>query len=107
MKKLFATAAAVCIAVASFSSCAMIGTRAGAAVYYTDVTEMEAVTSNNLGSKVGTATATNILGAIATGDASVQKAAKSAGIRKISHVDSKKTNILGLYATYTVYVYGE
>lgn len=107
MKKNFAKIAAVAMGVVAFSSCAMVNTPAGVSTLYTDVAHMEAVTANPIGKKVGTATATNILGAITTGDASVQTAANNAGIRKISHVDCKKTNILGLYATYTVFVYGE
>lgn len=107
MKKIFSLVAAAGIFVAAFSSCAMVGTPAGASTLYTDVAHSESVTSNALGTKVGTAKVVNILGAITTGDASVQTAAKNAGIRKISHVDCKKTNILGLYATYTVFVYGE
>ena len=57
--------------------------------------------------KVGTGTVTSILGLIATGDASIRTIANSAGISKIDYVDYKSTNILGLIATYTVYVYGE
>lgn len=107
MKKIFSFVVAAGISVAALSSCAMLATPAGAGSLYTDVAHSEAVTSNSVGSKVGTAKVTNYLGAISIGDASVQAAAKSAGIRKISHVDCKKTSILGLYATYTVYVYGE
>ena len=44
---------------------------------------------------------------IATGDASIRAAAKSAGITKIHHVDHHSTNMLGFVATYTVIVYGE
>jgi len=58
-------------------------------------------------SKVGTATCTSLLGLIATGDASIETAAKSAGITKIHHVDYQSKNILGLYAEFTVTVYGE
>jgi hypothetical protein len=64
-------------------------------------------TSNNLGSKVGTSQATSILGWFATGDASIEAAAKSAGIKKISHVDYEGSNILGLFAKHTTIVYGE
>ncbi len=74
---------------------------------YQDVKTGEAVTSNARGSKVGTAEVSNILGAILTGDASIETAAKSAGITRISHIDSQKKSILGIFGTYTVYVYGE
>lgn len=95
------------VAMAAFSSCAVVSTPIGAGALYTSVNHVEAVTSNTVGLKVGTATASNILGLVSMGDASVNAAAKSAGIRKISHVDCKKTNLLGIYSTYTVYVYGE
>jgi hypothetical protein len=48
-----------------------------------------------------------VLGIVATGDASIQEAAKQAGIKKISHVDSKKTSILGIYSSYQTLVYGD
>ena len=106
MKKLVKTLCAVAIAV-SLTSCGVIGTVAGNGMIYTDMTQGEAVTGNTLGSKVGTAEAKNLLGAVVIGDASIQTAAKSAGIKKISHVDSKKTTILGIYTTHTTIVYGE
>lgn len=64
-------------------------------------------TSNNLGNKVGTAQVTGILGVAAWGDAGIESASKKAGIKKVSHVDYELFNILGVYATYTVYVYGD
>jgi len=76
---------------------------------YSDVKGPFAATSNTRvkGGKVGTATATSILGWVAQGDASIEAAAKSAGITKITNVDYYSTNILGIYATFTVTVYGE
>ncbi len=65
-------------------------------------------TSNPVGSKVGTAKATGYLGFLFLGqDASIQKAAKKGGISKISTVDIKMTNLLGLIVTYTTIVTGE
>ncbi len=48
-------------------------------------------TSNNVGSKVGVASTTMILGIFAPdgGNAGVQKAAENGGIKKISTVDQK------------------
>lgn len=74
---------------------------------YTDVVSGTAVTSNKLATKVGKATATGILGLVATGDASYQTAAKNAGITRISHVDERNYTILGIYTTYETIVYGE
>lgn len=105
MKKIF-FAAFASVALLT-SSCAMISTPAGVGVLYTSVTSGDAVTSNNIGKKAGQSSASNILGLVATGDASITAAAKNAGIKKISHVDSKKTSILGIFGTYTTIVYGE
>ena len=102
MKKLFKTMAVA--AVLSLVSCASVP---NVATIYTDVTEAHTATSNVVGTKVGSATATNVLGILATGDASINAAAKQAGIKKISHVDTKKFSILGLFTTLTTYVYGE
>ncbi|MBQ5387852.1 MAG: hypothetical protein IIU55_02075, partial [Paludibacteraceae bacterium] len=43
----------------------------------------------------------------AVGDAGIQKAAKQAGITKISHVDKKVFSVLGLFTKVTYTVYGE
>jgi len=65
-------------------------------------------TSNNVGSKCGESTATTFLSVLCfNGDCSIDTAAKKAGIKKISHVDQKVFNLLGLYQTTTTIVYGE
>lgn len=65
-------------------------------------------TSNPVGSKVGTAKATGYLGFLFFGqDASIKKAAKKGKITKISTVDVKATNLLGLIVTYETIVTGE
>jgi hypothetical protein len=89
-------------------SCAMTITDTWATgMIYSDIKTGGEVTSNSGSSKVGTGTVQSILGAVAIGDASIESAAKSAGIKKISHIDYYSTNILGVYATVTIYVYGE
>jgi hypothetical protein len=103
MKKLFF----ICAATLLMTSCATISSPVGSAFLYTQVKTGEGVTSNQIGTKVGTAKASNVLGIVASGDASIQTAANSAGIKKISHVDSEKFNILGLFSTYQIFVYGE
>ena len=65
-------------------------------------------TSNPVGSKVGSATATGYLGVFFfNADASIRTAAKNGGITKISTVDMKQTNILGIIWTYETIVTGE
>lgn len=58
-------------------------------------------------SKVGRASASSILGLIATGDASIDAAMRAGGITKIHHVDYEGSSILGIVATFTTIVYGE
>ncbi len=65
-------------------------------------------TSNPVGSKVGTASATGYLGVLFfDADASIRTAAKNGGITKISTVDIKQSNILNLLITYETIVTGE
>jgi len=67
-----------------------------------------AATSNPVGTKVGTATATGYLGILFfNADASIRTAAKNGGITKISTVDIKQGNVLNLIVTYETIVTGE
>jgi hypothetical protein len=99
-KTIFSLACAVAIAL-GMSSCAALGN----GTLYNDTVEPCHVTANTLGSKVGQAQIVNIVG-VALGDAGVQKAAKEAGITKVSHVDKKVWSILGVYSVTTYTVYG-
>lgn len=67
-----------------------------------------AATSNNVGSKVGTAQANGFFNVLFfNADASIQTAAKNGGIKKIATVDVKRTNILGILTSYETIVTGE
>ena len=57
--------------------------------------------------KVGTASVTSFLGLFASGDASIQAACQNGGIQQIHYVDYRVESSLGLFAKYTLYVYGE
>ena len=57
--------------------------------------------------KVGTAEAISILGMVGVGDAGIDAAMKNGGITKVHHVDNKVMSFLGIYAKWTVVVYGE
>ena len=76
-------------------------------VVYASLTQPLTISSNIVGDKVGVVKCTSILGLVAYGDASINKAARMAGISKISHIDVKSYNILGIYNTKIYYVYGE
>lgn len=88
------------------SSCAVVQSPV-CAWAYVDVKGPLAVTGNTGSSKVGTAECRGILGLVTTGDASIETAAKSAGIKKIHHVDYESNSILGIVSNYKVVVYGE
>jgi hypothetical protein len=65
-------------------------------------------TSNEVGSKVGMSKATGYLNILwFDQDASIQKAAKQGGITKISTVDLKQTDLLGIIQTYECIVTGD
>ncbi len=65
-------------------------------------------TSNPVGSKVGTSQATGYLGVLFfNADASIRTAAQNGGITKISTVDVKQGNVLGIIVTYETIVTGE
>jgi hypothetical protein len=73
---------------------------------YTGTTSSYLVTSNDVGSKHGEACGMSILGLVTIGDAAVEVAAKAGGITKISIVDNKDFNVLGVYASHCVEVTG-
>jgi hypothetical protein len=101
-KTIFSLACAVAIAL-GMTSCAAMGN----GTLYNDTVEPCHVTANTLGSKVGQASAISVLGVAAAGDAGINKAAKQAGITKVSHVDKKIVSVLGLFTKVTYTVYGE
>ena len=75
---------------------------------YTGVKLPMAATGNSGASaKTGEATCTSVLAVVATGDCSIEAAKKNGGITKVNHVDWEVQNILGIYGTYKVIVYGE
>jgi hypothetical protein len=89
------------------SGCAQVQTPAAASLYTSAKGPVAVGESDASSSKTGKASAQSILGIFATGDASIKKAAESAGISTIHHVDYQAKNYLGLYGKYTVVVYGE
>lgn len=95
----------VCV-VMLFAGCAIVSSHLPAVVY-TNVEGPVAATSNAGSTKIGTASATSILGIVATGDASIEAAARNGGITKIHHVDYKAQSVFGIYARFTTVVYGE
>lgn len=74
---------------------------------WTNVKGPLAVTNSNIQpTLVGRSEATSILGLIATGDASIQAAARNGGITHIHHVDYATHSFFGVVSTFTTIVYG-
>ncbi len=72
------------------------------------ITVPVAATSNQVGSKVGTSKGTCFFQVLCFDvDASIQSAARNGGITKISTVDFKKKDVLGIIITYETIVTGE
>ncbi len=91
---------------ASLPAC--VATPVGPGLIYTNVkAPLEATGATDASTKVGRADAIQILGLVAFGDASIERAAKAAGITKIHHIDYRGFTILGIYSKFEIYVYGE
>jgi hypothetical protein len=72
------------------------------------LTKPVSASGTTIGSKVGQATGTCFLGVLCFGaDASIQTAAKNGGITKVSTVDLKQSNVLGIIVSYTCIVTGD
>jgi len=102
-----ATLVSVLAVVALAVLCSGCATPYPVGTLFTEVSLPVAATPNAVSTKVGTAKCTSILTWVATGDASLEAAKKNGGITKVSHVDWKAKNFLGIYGEYTVTVYGE
>lgn len=79
------------------------------AFVYTDVKAPLDVDANNTAvtGKKGTASTMNILGIVATGDASIKAAAEDGGITRVEHADYEYFNVLFVFSKYTTIVYGQ
>jgi len=100
------------LALGTAASLALLGGCAGTGAtpvngfLFTDAKGPLMTTTNATSTKVGEATCTSILGWIAQGDCSIEAAAAAGGIKEISTVDTKVTNLIGVYATRTTVVRG-
>jgi hypothetical protein len=90
-----------CLAPAAFSP------RVANGFLYAETKAHENITASAVGSKTGEACSTSILGLITTGDASVTTAANNGKITKISNVDNRYKQILGVWAEYCIVVHGD
>ena len=106
MKKIIGCLLLVMFSAGSFMGCAMVVAPVTGGVY-TDLKAPVTATSNTGSAKVGTGECASMLGLVATGDCSISAAMKNGNITKIQHIDHDAMNILGIYAKYTIKVYGE
>jgi uncharacterized protein YceK len=98
---------AIAAAVATLSGCASVSSPVGNGLLFTSVQAPVAVTASSAASKSGSACATNILGIVATGDASLKAAKANGNITKVTSVDHNSTSVLSLFSTYCTVVTGE
>ena len=73
---------------------------------YSETTSPLMATSNPAGNRIGVACQQTILGAFASGDASIETARRNGGITMITSVDETGNSIALLYAKYCVVVRG-
>lgn len=90
----------------------LAGTQANAmGLFYTNATypvTATGVKAQDLATmKKGTASTNNVLFLVEVGDASIDKAAKNGGIKKISHIDITEKTVFIFWRGVTVTVYGE
>ena len=110
MKKVVAYLVFALFSITMFSGCAVVPSPLPGLLYTeikAPIGHLQAPLDATSHSKVGTATAKTYLGAIATGDASIEAAMKNGGIRKIHHVDFQSKSIFIFYGEFTTTVYGE
>ena len=87
---------------------ACVATPVGPGIVYTGVkAPLEATASTSPSTKAGKSKASQVLGIAAWGDATIQTAAKAAGITIIHHVDYEAFSVLGVYSSFEVTVYGD
>lgn len=97
--------AAVAVAAALLGGCAVVASPT-TGFLYTQVQGPITTGTGTNASKTGQACATNILGLISTGDASIDAAKKAGGITTVASVDHDSTSILMLYGTFCTVVKG-
>jgi Zn-dependent alcohol dehydrogenase len=73
---------------------------------YSDVQSGLAVSSNQVGNRVGESCASSVLGLVAMGDASIEEARRAGGITEIVSVDSHTKNYAFFYAKHCTVVRG-
>ena len=98
----------IVFAVSLVSGCSLVASPVAGGVFTSVKWAGSQGVNNDVGSgKVGSASATSILGAIGIGDASIAAAMSAGGVSKVHHVDYESKSILGIFGTFTTHVYGD
>lgn len=98
--------AAFGLIVVNLSACA-IASSPVTGFLYTNTKSDSLVTEAYGGSAWGEACATSILGAVGTGDASIDAAKKAGGVVQVTAVDHTAYSVFLVYAKYCTIVYGK
>lgn len=93
-------------AVALLNGCAVAQSPVTGVLYANIKGPLTATPAPEQAQRVGRASVRSILGIFASGDASIQTAARNGGIREIHYVDYETQNFFGVLAEFTVVVYG-
>ncbi len=88
------------------AGCAAVTRAPVTGLLYSDVTYPTMATGNPAGTRVGVACEQSVLGAFATGDASIETARKNGGITLISSVDETAESYFLVWAKHCVIVRG-
>ncbi len=104
MKRLFAVTGVV--ALLGLSGCQPVASPLMGWLY-NDTKYGDTATTSTAATKEGKACATTILGAWATGDASIQAAKAAGGITEVSYVDHTAHSVLGIVAEWCTIVKGK
>ncbi len=90
----------------ALNGCAVVSSPVGNALF-TDVSAPVAATDVTDANKTGKSCAYNVLGLVATGDASIEAAKRAGGVKSVSSVDGYGTSVLFLYSRYCTVVKGQ
>lgn len=104
MKRLLAASALA--AAFALTGCATANAPVNGLIYSSVTGPIGITGSADKPTKVGRSSARSFFGLYATGNASIEEAARNGGITKIHHVDHETQVILGVIADYTTVVYG-
>jgi TRL (tRNA-associated locus)-like protein len=98
-----------CILLVSIAlgGCAIVASPVGNGFAYTSVKGPVATGTSTGGSREGRACASNYVGFVAVGDASIAAAKQQGGITSVAEVDHDSTSVLGVYSRFCTVVRGE